>query len=128
MLADAEGKHLRIHALDFPESRGVFTEGTLVPIQGTLPGDAFRTGKPMVVNRLDPAELTPEMYRKAIGEGLNSFCDVPLISKHRMLGVLAVAGRDENAFDEDEVDFLTQVAETSGNQSRTPSPTPRLPT
>jgi len=110
MLADAEGKHLRIHALDFPESRGVFTEGTLVPIEGTLPGDAFRTGKPMVVNRLDPAELTPEMYRKAIGEGLNSFCDVPLISKHRMLGVLAVARRDENAFDEDEVDFLTQVA------------------
>src|SRR5437773_7840400 len=50
------------------------------------------------------------MYRKAIGEGLNSFCDVPLISKHRMLGVLAVARRDENAFDEDEVDFLTQVA------------------
>jgi formate hydrogenlyase transcriptional activator len=110
MLADAEGKHLRIHALDFPESRGVFTEGTLVPIEGTLPGDAFRTGKPMVVNRLDPAELTPEMYHKAIGEGLNSFCDVPLISKHRMLGVLAVARRDENAFDEDEVDFLTQVA------------------
>src|SRR6266478_3779018 len=110
MLADAEGKHLRIHALDFPESRGVFTEGTLVPIEGTLPGNAFRTGQPMVVNRLDPAELTPEMYRKAIGEGLNSFCDVPLISKHRMLGVLAVARRDENAFDEDEVDFLTQVA------------------
>src|SRR6266705_5871806 len=27
-----------------------------------------------------------------------------------MLGVLAVARRDENAFDEDEVDFLTQVA------------------
>jgi formate hydrogenlyase transcriptional activator len=110
MLADAEGKHLRIHALDFPESRGVFTEGTLVPIEGTLPGDAFRTGKPMVVNRLDPAELTPEMYRKAIGEGLNSFCDVPLVSKHRMLGVLAVARRDENAFDKEEIDFLTQVA------------------
>jgi len=110
MLADAEGKNLRIHALDFPESRGVFTEGTLVPIEGTLPGDAFRTGKPIVVNRLNPAELPPEMYRKAIGEGLNSFCDVPLISKNRMLGVLAVARRDENAFDEDEVDFLTQVA------------------
>jgi formate hydrogenlyase transcriptional activator len=110
MLADAENKHLRIHALDFPESRGVFTEGTLIPIEGTLPGDAFRTGKPMVVNRLDPAELPPEMYRKAIGEGLNSFCDVPLISKNRMLGVLAVARRDENAFDEDEVAFLTQVA------------------
>ena len=110
MLVDTEGKHLRIHALDFPESRGIFTEGSLVPIEGTMPGNAFRTGKPVVVNRLDPAELPPEMYRKAIGEGLNSFCDVPLISKNRLLGVLAVARREENAFDEDEVAFLTQVA------------------
>jgi len=110
MLADDEGKHLRIHALDFPESRGIFTEGHLIPIEGTIPGNAFRTGKPVVVNRLDPTEMPPEMYRKAIGEGLNSFCDVPLISKNRLLGVLAVARREENAFDEDEVAFLTQVA------------------
>ena len=110
MLADDEGKHLRIHALDFPESRGVFSEGSLIPIEGTMPGNAFRTGNPVVVNRLDPVEMPPEMYRKAIGEGLNSFCDVPLISKNRLLGVLAVARREENAFDEDEVAFLTQVA------------------
>ena len=110
MLADAEGKHLRIHALDFPESRGIFTEGTLVPIEGTIPGKAFLNRKPIVVNRLDPAEMPPEMYRKAVGEGLNSFCDVPLISKNRLLGILAVGRREENAFDEDEVAFLTQVA------------------
>ena len=110
MLADAEGKHLRIHALDFPESRGIFSEGSLIPIEGTIPGNAFLHRKPIVVNRLDPAEMPPEMYRKAIGEGLNSFCDVPLMSKNRLLGVLAVARREENAFDEDEVAFLTQVA------------------
>jgi formate hydrogenlyase transcriptional activator len=110
MLADAEGKHLRVHALDYPESRGIFAEGALVPIEGTLPGDSFKSGKPMVVNRLDPAEMPPEMYSKASAEGLHSFCDVPLISKNRLLGVLAVARREENAFDEDEVAFLTQVA------------------
>ncbi len=81
MLADAEGKHLRVHALDYPESRGIFTEGSLVPIEGTMPGEAFRSGKPMIVNRLDPAEMPPEMYRKASAEGLHSLCDVPLISK-----------------------------------------------
>ena len=64
----------------------------------------------MVVNRLDPAEIPPEMYRKASGEGLNSLCDVPLISRNRLLGVLAVAKREENAFGDDEVSFLTQVA------------------
>ena len=110
MLANEEGAHLRVHALDFPESRGIFTEGSLIPIDGTLPGDSFKSGKPIVVNRLDPAEVPPEMYAKATGEGLNSFCDVPLMSKSRLLGVLAVARREENAFDADEVPFLVQVA------------------
>lgn len=110
MLADAEGTHLRVHALDYPASRGIFIEGTLIPIEGTMPGDSFRSGKPMVVNRLDPAEIPPEMYSKATAEGLNSFCDVPLASRNRLLGVLAVARREENAFDQDEIAFLTQVA------------------
>ncbi|MCU1296193.1 MAG: transcriptional regulator, NifA subfamily, Fis Family, partial [Acidobacteriaceae bacterium] len=53
MLPDSDGKHLRVHALDFPEARGLFTKEALIPIEGTLPGDTFRTGKSMVVNRLD---------------------------------------------------------------------------
>ena len=110
MLPDAEGTHLFVHALDYPDSRGIFTEGARVPIEGTMPGDAFRSGKPMVVNRLDPLEMPAEMYRKAKGEGLNSFCDIPLMSRNRLLGILAVARHDENAFDDDEVAFLTQVA------------------
>jgi formate hydrogenlyase transcriptional activator len=110
MLAESEGTHLRVHALDFPESRGVFTEGGQIPIEGTMPGDSFKSGKPIVINRLDPNELSPEMYAKAIGEGLHSFCDIPLMSKKRLLGILAVAKREENAFDNEEVAFLTQVA------------------
>jgi formate hydrogenlyase transcriptional activator len=110
MLVNPEGTHLCVHALDFPERRGIFAEGGLVPIEGTMPGNSFKSGKPTVVNRLNPAEMPPEMYRKASGEGLHSFCDVPLISKSRLLGVLAVAKRAENAFDDDEVSFLTQVA------------------
>ena len=110
MLADAAGVHLRVHALDYPDSRGIFVEGAMIPIEGTMPGDSFKSGKPMVVNRLDPSEMPPEMYKKASAEGLNSFCDVPMISRSRLLGVLAVARREENAFRTDDVAFLTQVA------------------
>ena len=110
MLADEDGTHLRVYALDFPESRGIFVEGATVPIDGTMPGDSFKSGKPIVLNRLDPAEVPPQMYEKAKGEGLNSFCDVPLISKGRLLGVLAVARKIENAFDSDQVAFFMQVA------------------
>src|SRR5437016_4126300 len=110
MLPDLGGKLLRVHALDFPDSKGFFTEDTAIPIEGTMPGETFQTGKPTVLNRLDPAAVPPEMYRKAAGEGMNSFCDVALVSRNRLLGVLAVARQDENAFDEDEVAFLSQVA------------------
>ncbi|HLW51640.1 MAG TPA: sigma 54-interacting transcriptional regulator [Candidatus Angelobacter sp.] len=110
MLPDAEGKHLRVHALDYPNSKGIFTEGAMIPIEGTLPGDSFRTGKPIVINRLDPDTIASEMYHKAKAEGMNSFCDLPLISRKRLLGILAVAHREENAFDDDQVSFLSQVA------------------
>jgi formate hydrogenlyase transcriptional activator len=35
---------------------------------------------------------------------------VPLVARRRLLGVLAVARREQDAFDSDEVDFLVQVA------------------
>ena len=110
MLAEPDGENLRVHALDFPDSRGIFVEGHIVPVAHTMPGDAFRTRQPMVINRLDPAELPEEMYRKAKGEGLNSFCDVPMISRERILGILAVARHEEDTFDSEEVAFLCQVA------------------
>jgi formate hydrogenlyase transcriptional activator len=112
MLPAADSKNLRVHALDYPDSKGIFIEGALVPIEGTMPGTAFQTGKPVVINRLDPEIIPIEMYRKAKSEGLNSMCDLPLVGRKRLLGVLAVARREENTFDEDQINFLTQV----GNQ------------
>jgi formate hydrogenlyase transcriptional activator len=110
MLPEPDGKHLRVHALDFPESRGIFKAEVLVPLEGSSPGETFRSGKPWVLNRLDP-DVNPETYAKALAEGINSFCDVPLISRGRTLGVLAVARREENAFDREETEFLSQVAQ-----------------
>jgi formate hydrogenlyase transcriptional activator len=110
MLPEPDGTQLRVHALDFPDSRGSFTEKGAIPIEGTLPGQAFQSGKPTILNRLDPAEIPAEMYAKAAVEGVNSLCHMPLVSRGRVLGVLAVAQRAENAFDADEVSFLSQVA------------------
>ena len=75
MLPEADGKYLRVHALDFPEAEG-YLRGSF---DSDRRDDAWRhisSGKPMVLNRLDP-DLHPEMYAKAAAEGMNSFCDVP---------------------------------------------------
>jgi formate hydrogenlyase transcriptional activator len=110
MLPDEDGKCLRVRALDYPDSKGIFVEDALVPIEGTMPGETFQSGRPMVINRLDPETVPKEFYDKAKAEGMNSLCDLPLISHQRLLGVLAVASRQENTFDEEQVNFLTQVA------------------
>ncbi|MGB7329922.1 MAG: sigma 54-interacting transcriptional regulator, partial [Terriglobales bacterium] len=110
MLPELDGVYLRVHALDFPDRKGFFKEQVLIPIEGSPPGETFRSGKPWVVNRLDP-ESHPEMYAKAAGEGINSLCDIALISRGRMLGVLAVASREEDAFDHEGTVFLSQVAQ-----------------
>src|SRR6202521_1830422 len=111
MLPEPDGAHLRVHALDFPDSRGIFAKQVLIPIADSIPGKTYQSGKPWVLNRLDPAEVAPEMYAKAAGEGINSFCDMPLISRDRSLGVLALASREENAFDREATAFLAQVAQ-----------------
>jgi formate hydrogenlyase transcriptional activator len=111
MLPEPDGVHLRVHALDFPDSRGYFTKQALIPIADTTKGETFQSGKPWILNRLDPADVSPEMYAKAAGEGMNSLCDVALISRDRVLGVLALASREENAFDREATAFLAQVAQ-----------------
>src|SRR6202166_750398 len=111
MLPEPDGAHLRVHALDFPDSRGLFRKQVLIPIADSFPGETYQSGKPWVLNRLDPTEVPPEMYAKASGEGINSFCDMPLISRDRSLGVLALASREENAFDREATAFLSQVAQ-----------------
>jgi formate hydrogenlyase transcriptional activator len=105
ILPDAERHQLRVYALDFPDSQGFIREETLIPIEGSLPGKAFQTGKPVVVDRSDPAEDSCLIT----GEGLQSHCFLPLISRHRGLGVLGLGKRQEQAFTQDDVEFLTQV-------------------
>jgi len=52
MLPDSEGKHLRVHALDFPDSRGFFTKEALIPIARN---DAWRNLPQWEANGREPA-------------------------------------------------------------------------
>jgi formate hydrogenlyase transcriptional activator len=106
LLPEAEHHQLRIYALDFPDSQGFIQEEGLVPIEGSLPGKAFQTGKPVVLDRSDPAEVSCLIA----DEGLQSHCFLPLISRNGILGVLGLGKRGESAFSQDDVAFLTQVA------------------
>jgi formate hydrogenlyase transcriptional activator len=107
-LPDSES-HLRIYALDFPESRGFIKEDVLIPIEGTRPGEVFRFGRTLVYGPLDPPEVHSEAC-PAVSEGLKATCLLPIVSRDRALGVLALGRRQDRAFTPDDVEFLMQVA------------------
>ena len=108
-LPDPESNSLRIYALDFPESKGFLQEEILIPLEDTGPGQVFRTGEPLVCHP-DSLNMNQEISSLVIGEGLQSGCLLPLISRNRVLGVLALGRRQDNSFTQEEVGFLMQVA------------------
>jgi formate hydrogenlyase transcriptional activator len=113
-LADSQDKEkLRLYALDFPESKGFLQEELVYSIDGSLSGTAFRTTKPLTLQSPfigwveDPVAPIVQI---ALREGLNSFCFLPLISRDRAIGVLILARLRGDAFTEDDIHFLGQIA------------------
>jgi formate hydrogenlyase transcriptional activator len=109
LLPDSEQRQLRSHALDFPETKGFVKEGSLNPVEGSMMGSVFRTGKPVVIGTRAGAMgvlETPDI----LAEDIESVCALPLISRNRTLGVLGLGSRAENSFSPEDVDFLLRAA------------------
>jgi formate hydrogenlyase transcriptional activator len=107
-LPEADAAHLRIYALDFPESKGFLREELLIQVDGSGPGRVFRSGEPLFGST--DAALQSLRCDIAVDEGIKSGCLLPLISRNRVLGVLALGRRQIENFTQNDVDFLMQVA------------------
>ncbi len=107
-LSDVESQQLRLYALDFPAGQGSLQEDMLIPIEGSASGRVFQTGKPLALS--GRAWRDSEIYQVGAMEGFQSGCFLPLINRHRVLGVLQLARLQEQVFTQDDVDFLGQVA------------------
>jgi len=119
LLPSGESGKLRTTVLYNPESRGAIADGTLVPIKGSPCGRAFLSGKNQLINRLKDLEHDPDsfgsgegqaFFERVTAEGLKSGCELPLIGRKGVIGVLGAFSRSERAFTEDEFTFLEQVA------------------
>ena len=119
LLPDEDIEQLRLTILYNPESRGAICDGASVPVRGAPCGKAFRTGKTQYFKSLEEVRDDPESYgsdvgrrfiERTIAEGLISGCDLPLIGRSGVVGVLAAIKRSEGAYSKDDVAFLEQVA------------------
>lgn len=107
-LPDPDDQRLRIHAVDFPEGKGLIREESKVPSADGPTSRAFRKSETIALDAhalagLDAGDL-------AVAEGFRALCDIPLVSRNRALGVLCLGRLHNSPFTGDEVEFLRQVA------------------
>src|SRR5579872_7342646 len=92
----------RLHALDFPGSKGFFKEEQIItPTDDSPPKRALATLKP-VSGRVTST--------RAAAEGLKTVCFIPLVNHGRALGYMSLARVTEDPFTQDDVEFLSQAA------------------
>jgi formate hydrogenlyase transcriptional activator len=106
-LPDSESRHLRVYALDFPNSKGLIREELLIATNEDSSGArVFRTGQPESILCCDSERIDP----LAEAEGVQSVCHIPLISRNRTLGLLSLARLAPVPFSPKDLEFLALVA------------------
>jgi formate hydrogenlyase transcriptional activator len=109
ILPDAANKQLQLYAVDFPNGKGIAYQNMSRPLDASLAGQVFRTGKPWVGNIED---LNGSGFGNSVisGEGIETLCMLPLIRGNSPLGVLCLVRLEKNAFTSPDIEFLTQIA------------------
>jgi formate hydrogenlyase transcriptional activator len=105
-LPGPDDNRLRLYALDFPGNPSIIEEGLEPP--ASEHGNAvrvFQTGEPMLLSR---KELENEPI--AVQLGIGSLLHVALKGRNGICGVLTLGSFRENAFSQDDLAFLTQIA------------------
>jgi formate hydrogenlyase transcriptional activator len=109
-LYDEATNQLRAYFLAAEEGVTVNQKDMLLDPDASPAGQAFRTRRPVILNRIDRWPFAPESLAHHIAAGMQSGLWVPLIHRERTLGAMAVSRRAENAFNQQDAEKLGQVA------------------
>ncbi len=110
MLPHPEDHKLRIYALDFPGNPEHIEHGAEPAVEEKASARrVFETGEAMVLT-------TEEVMREPLPPELEllSVAHVPLQGRNGVVGVLALGAHREDAFSQEDLPFLTQVARQVG--------------
>src|ERR1700722_9223705 len=107
-LRDANSEKVQIYAQDFPLSRGFFKEQIWISPVGQI-RNALDALKPILVTEIKPANHSPEVYERLVGEGIKSIWLIPLVSRGCLLGFYGLGRRGEESFSDDDSEFLVRI-------------------
>jgi len=88
----------------------VFPGDARVPVEGTLAGMVFRSGEPLLLERLADAPFAPSSISSLNRLGMRSGCWVPLIHNGNIIGTMGVLSRIESGIGKQEMGILGRIA------------------
>jgi formate hydrogenlyase transcriptional activator len=109
-LLDEQSKRLNCAVLDFPSTRTALTSIDIPEVTELLM-QKLRAGKPVIETLAEmEREFPPAVSAPLKNESIVSFAHVPLFARHRPIAAMSLGSRRANAFSEEDLDLLTQVA------------------
>ena len=106
-LESAEAGELEVYALDFP-GKANFQEGSTISLSGTIAGHVVQTARPWSGSREEACARFPGQL--LLTQDFTTGCMLPIPGDHHLVGTLGLVRRENNAFSQDEIDFLLQVS------------------
>ena len=108
-LRDEDGG-LEMVGLHFTGAQLFDKQRGLINPDGMPAGEALATGEPVVVHETDLGRYPSVEIRRFVDLGCKSACSVPLVTANGTLGTLELARRSGEAWTDEDVEFLVQVA------------------
>ncbi|HMY72009.1 MAG TPA: sigma 54-interacting transcriptional regulator, partial [Blastocatellia bacterium] len=109
-LYDPDTNQFRAYYFDLPEHIPPIPEGTPMPLEGTVGGLAYLSGRAVFMNRYDLTIELADFDQRLLEAGVQSGGVIPLIAHGCKLGFLGVGSFQEDAFSESDQELLVQVA------------------
>ncbi len=112
ILFDQETRHYRVHVLLFAKNESFIKEGIADSDSKTPANVAITTRRPVVLGEADLQSLAVESKcaKHWLADGVRAFCSVPLLSRDRVLGALDMGRCRADAFSQEDVELLSEVA------------------
>lgn len=109
-LYDEATQKLRVQFISAAGEPDPLQSEVLLDANASPSGQAFRTRRPIMLNKIARWPFARESVKHLIDVGVQSGIWVPLIHRERTLGALMVGSRRENAFKEHDTEVLGQIA------------------
>jgi formate hydrogenlyase transcriptional activator len=106
---DDKQNALDMWAIEFAV-KGLIREHSLVPLDGSPAGSAFKAGKPMRFSRKELEAMPAEIVTLLLAEGIDSVCSAPLTVREGCLGTLTIGRAGGEPFTVEDEELLAAVA------------------